>query len=196
MSTKQPCYVFVANLGDCDPLNHGGLFVYTDSTGVYDPCAVLLELRNPDREPSKRNPWTVRRFDLPACTYDEATDTLSANRFHPLHAEWFAHNTAERAARPQDGKGLEEIASFIGMEKEDLIALFLSSDPCERAHAWRAVGDFHGFDNLDEYPETYSRKDLYRLYRKECFPRSVRRTHSKRARVPSGEVGPFRVATI
>ena len=49
---------------------------------------------------------------------------------------------------------------------------------------WEAIGAHHGFDNLDSYPETYSRADLYRLYRVECFASSVRRAVRNRGRLP------------
>lgn len=197
MNTKQPVWQLVANLGDCDPLNHGGLFVYVDRTGVYAPECVKLERITSDEISGPAERWEAHRFTLEPCTYDSATDTLSDNPFHPELAAWFANNAARRIARPQDGEGLKDIASFIGMEKSELIELFTSDDPIKRAQAWIAVGDFHGFIELDNYPETYTRKDIYRLYRKECFARSVRRTHRKVSRsVPSGETGPFAIATI
>lgn len=197
MATNQPKWQLVANLGDASPLDFGGLFVYVDQTGVYAPECVRLERITDDETRGPAERWQAHRFILEPCTYDAQTDTLSDNPFHPELAAWFAPNTTQRADRPQDGRGLEELAEFIGMTKPELIALFLSSDPCERAHAWQSVGDFHGFDNLDSYPETYTRKDLYRLYRRECFARSVRRTNRKQSRkVPSGETGPFAIRTI
>jgi len=52
----------------------------------------------------------------------------------------------------------------MGMEPEELIALFVSRDPLERAHAWRDVGEYHGFDNLDEYPLTLTREEVQARY--------------------------------
>ena len=43
MKTNQPNWVFVCNLGDASQIEHGGKFVYVDTTGVYRPEVVLLE---------------------------------------------------------------------------------------------------------------------------------------------------------
>ncbi len=55
----------------------------------------------------------------------------------------------------------------MGIEAEELIALFLSDDPCERAQAWRCVGEYHGFDNLDSYPIYFTRAEIEARYADE-----------------------------
>lgn len=37
MKSNQPVWKFVANPGDANPIDHGGLFVLVDETGVYPP---------------------------------------------------------------------------------------------------------------------------------------------------------------
>ncbi len=187
MTTNQPNWQFVANLGDVNPLDHGGFFVYRDLTGVYSPECVLLTPLD-DENGNDTGKWEVRRFCADKCTFIDGV--LSDNRFHPSKPAWFARKDE---TRPQDGNGLADIASFCGQTEEELIALFTSDDACKRAHAWRLVGEYHGFANLDAYPETLTRKDVFNLYRSECFPRSVRRASGKRVLTPSGEVGPFAV---
>lgn len=167
MKTNQPIWKFVANLGDSHPLHHGGFFVYTDTTGVYQPECVLLTPK--DGEYDERDPamtWEVRRFIAERCTFTQGI--LSGNRFHPLMPEWFADK-------------LDGMANTFGRTVADLVALFTSDDPCERAQGWRMVGEYFGFDNLDSYPQTLTRKQVFDRYRAECFPHACKRT--KRAKV-------------
>lgn len=147
---SQPIWKYIANLGDGTPLTYGGLFVYTDETGVYAPEMVRVEPPSDEMDlDSPKARWELRRAILEPCTY--INGILSDNPFHPAHPVWFADD-------------IESLASFIGMESEELIALFLSSDPCERAHAWRAVGDYFGWDNLDSYPSQLTREEIEARY--------------------------------
>jgi len=86
---------------------------------------------------------------LEPCTY--INGILSDNKFHPEHPAWFADS-------------LDEVASTMGINVDDLITLFLSNNPIDRAQAWRMIGDYHGFDNLDSYPEYYTRKEVESRY--------------------------------
>ena len=43
--SKQPVWKFIANLGDANPIEHGGYFIFEDLTGVYSPEG---EVWNPD----------------------------------------------------------------------------------------------------------------------------------------------------
>jgi hypothetical protein len=158
--SKQPEWEYLGNLGDASPLLHGGYFVYRDKTGVYDPQAELLVVENEDDAPEEMR-YTVYRFDLPQCTYVEGV--LSDNPYHPECSAWFYATEAEKKARPQDSN-LDDLASSMGIEVDELIRLFCSDDPLERAEAWRMVGDYHGFENLDEYPMGFSREEIEQRY--------------------------------
>lgn len=150
--TKQPRWKRVANLGDVNPLDYGGLFVYVDQTGVYAPEMERIENVN-DEDPKQG--WIVHRVVLEPCTYDYETGILSDNPFHPQHAVWFADD-------------LGRIADFTGVTVKELIEEFLSTDPIKRANAWRSALDYHGWDNGDSYPRTYLKKsDLPRRLRRE-----------------------------
>jgi hypothetical protein len=151
MSTRQPEWKLLANLGDVHPIDYGGYFVYEDATGVYPAEAELLE--SPD---SDEGVWTVYRFTLERCTL--VNGVLSDNKFHPEHAAWFAQPECGRANRPQDTTYLSNIANLYGMKLEEMQRLFISDSPVERAHAYRAVGEFHGFENLDSYPMTFKNR--------------------------------------
>jgi hypothetical protein len=139
-ATQQPRWKMIANLGDVHPIDYGGFFVYVDQTGVYAPEAELLESPDTDDAPEG---WTVYRFVLEPCTY--VNGILSDNPFHPDMPVWFADK-------------LESIATTAGIIVEALILNFTSADPIARASAWRSVGDYFGFHELDHYPTQYSRR--------------------------------------
>lgn len=155
MATTQPRWRMVANLGDVNPIEYGGFFVYVDQTGAYRPEAELL--LEPD-EDNGISGWTVYRFTLEDCSYTNGV--LSDNWAHQEMPAWFADS-------------LESIASFISSDVDTLRQGFLSDDPIARAWSWRAVGDYHGFDNLDSYPLTFAKKsDLPRRFTRAKVVRS------------------------
>ncbi len=138
MTTQQPVWKFEAQLGDRNPIDYGGYWVLTDTTGVYPPEAELLV--SPDSDDGQ---WTVYRFILEPCTF--INGVLSENRYHPDYPVWFADE-------------LKAIADCQGIPLDNLIEMFTSDSAVERALAWRAVGDYEGFDNLDNYPLTITRR--------------------------------------
>lgn len=150
MATRQPTWKLIANLGDVNPVDYGGYFVYVDETGVYPPEAELLV--SPDDDDSGEG-WTVYRFTLDRCTFVDGV--LSDNLFHPEMSAWFAMPESNRASRPQDTTYL----SNVDQDVESLIADFCSDDPLNRAQAYRAIGDYHGFENLDSYPLHFASRD-------------------------------------
>ena len=152
---SKPTWKLISNLGDATPLDYGGYFVFVDETGVYQPEAELLVV--PDDDESDEL-YEVYRFVLEPCTYHNGI--LSDNPHHPSTPAWFAMP----AKQPQD-TDLSNVANYIGMPEHELIAAFISDDPIDRAHAWRAVGDYHGFANLDSYPLQLSRSEAGRRYR-------------------------------
>jgi hypothetical protein len=133
---SQPKWEFVANLGDVNPIDYGGYFVFRDATGVYPEEAELLIAGDSDEEG-----WEVRRFILERCTFTDGI--LSDNKFHPLHPAWFADS-------------LGKIADCNGIEEQVLRMQLCSSCAVERAHAYRCIGDYQGWDNLDSYPLQFS----------------------------------------
>lgn len=76
--------------------------------------------------------------------------------------------TCHIAALAQDPKGLphpiekynewffdslEKVGTFVSLELAEIVALLCHEDPIQRSIAYRAIGDYHGFLNLDHYPE-------------------------------------------
>lgn len=140
-STCQPVWKFIANLGDANPVEHGGFAVFTDEAGVYGVEAELLETP----EETGRRDWTVRRFSCDVCTF--ANGVLSANKFHPEKPAWFADK-------------LDAIAETYGQTSAQLVSQFTSSDPVTLAGAWRMIGEYFGYDNLDSYPRYFTKKEI------------------------------------
>ena len=156
---SQPQWEFVANLGDVNYLDHGGYFVFRDTSGVYAPEAEWLEV--PEADDSGR-PYRVYRFILEPCTFQGGV--LSDNPFHPTLPAWFATPERERQTRPQDTTYLADVARMMGTTRRALVKLFCSADPIDRAHAWRMIGEYHGWENLDQYPLTLSREEAETRY--------------------------------
>lgn len=130
----QPQWKTIGTVGDCNPVEYSGGFVWIDETGVYDPECTWIEAGE-----NEDSPVTVYRFVLESCTWTNGI--LSDNKFHPLHPVWFQ-------------KDLESLASNFGESVEWLVGKFCSDNPMERAFAWIEVAQHWGFDNLDSYPLT------------------------------------------
>lgn len=143
MNSKQPVWEYITNLGDVHPIDHGGYFVLKDKTGVYTPEAIKLI---PDYDPDYDddcNKWTIYRFILEKCTY--INNVLSDNKFHPNYPVWFSTETK-----------LNDMASFNGMSRIELINNFISNNIIDNAIAWEIVGDYFGYYELDNYPQHFT----------------------------------------
>lgn len=142
--TQQPEWKCVAQIGDATPLEYGGFWVFVDKTGVYPPEAECYE---PDE-------GVASRIILEDCTYIDGV--LSDNKFHPEHPVWFADK-------------ITELAEFSGLDVTDLIGLFTSGDPVDRAIAWRVVGEYFGWFELDQYPLLLSKAEAEERYGEQRF---------------------------
>lgn len=138
---SQPIWNTVANLGDVNPVEHGGLFVHMDTTGVYDP-----ELEKIEPPVDDETTWTVYRVSLDRCTFENGI--LSDNKYHPESMAWFGFR---RKDRPQDSC-ITGCADSMGMEVDELIRLLCSDNPVELAQGYRCILDYWGWDNGDSYP--------------------------------------------
>lgn len=144
-ATTQPEWKLVAQLGDENPLDHGGYWIFIDTTGQYQPEGEYLIAPEGDEKT-----YEAFRFPLDLCYLTNGI--LSDNRYHLDHAAWFATPEGRRAERPQDTTYLSDIAIFAGITVAELTGLLCSPDYISRALAYRDIGAYHGFDNLDSYP--------------------------------------------
>ena len=156
----QPKWKYLQNLGDVNPVEYGGAFLYQDTTGVYSE--ELEVLFSPDSDEGKE--WVVYRFPLDRLKIAEDSGSLylipthyDATWPHPIHKydAWFHDDLAR-------------VADSLGRDVTDLRADFCSPDPVTRAFAYQAIGDYHGYVNLDEYPRTFhKRSEVTKRYRNE-----------------------------
>ena len=80
--TQQPTWRYVTNLGDVNPIEHGGAFVFVDTTAVYPPEMEILEPPCDDIDIDDDDArWAVSRIVLDPCMWDGKQ--LSDNPFHP-----------------------------------------------------------------------------------------------------------------
>jgi hypothetical protein len=149
---NQPSYWCIANLGDADPLSHGGKFVLIDRRGIYQPSILILEPE--ESEPSWEDPiaYSLHTIEVDALMRPKPT-SVSDNRFHPDNEAWFG-----------DEESLEAVANFIGVRLSDFIVdMLLTSCPLKRASAYIALADYHGIDNFDSYPQKLEREKAEKL---------------------------------
>ncbi len=137
MATQQPDWRFVANLGDVNPVEHGGCFVFEDATGQYPPEMEVWENNLDYKEEDTPGEWTVFRFCLERCTYVDGV--LSDNEFHREHEVWFADC-------------VESVADFAGWEKEVLIEALCSDDARKRGVAYLDLTLYYGITSFDDTP--------------------------------------------
>lgn len=155
---SQPDWECIAQLGDASPTEYGGYWIFRDKTGVYAPEGEYLFC--PDDDESDE--FEAYRFSLDKCTF--INGILSDNRFHPECCAWWATTPEKMKARPQDGRGLEDIGNCMGFTVDELVAMFTSDNITERAQAYRMVGEYHGFENLDSYQLQLTRAEVEERY--------------------------------
>lgn len=138
MKTQQPSYWCIENIGDVDPVEHGGAFVLVDRTGVYNPVLLILE-------GDCANGHSLHDIELDSLIRikdeDDRLDSLSDNRFNPDVPAWFG-----------DKKSLQDLANFSGHSYDSLLNSFLSSCPVERAFPYMSAFLFYGSENLGGNP--------------------------------------------
>lgn len=147
-TTQQPEWELIANLGDVNPIDYGGYFIYRDKTGHYTEEAELCEPADYSAKTHEIHRWILDR-----CT--DENGILSDNPYHKDEPAWFADT-------------LDQIAEFADLP--DIRAMLCSADPIDRAHAYRAIADYHGAANLDSYPLTLPRHETQARYGEDVDP--------------------------
>lgn len=149
---SQPAWKFLENLGDVNPLDYGGLFVFVDETGVYP--AEMEKLDTPEgyevEEPDDAGKFMVYRVTLDRCSFVDGV--LSDNEFHRDKPAWFAAN-------------LENVCAAQDYPIDELRADLCAEEPLRRARAWQAVLDHHGWMNGDSDPIQLTRAEADVRYR-------------------------------
>lgn len=171
MPTRQPVWKFLANLGDRNPLEHGGYFVYEDETGVYPAEAEILE-------EAVSGKYRIYRFILDRLKLVagylvpwEFQSTWGKRSPIPGVLDWIPDRNllAEHAARYDAWfhKDLAKIAESADTSLEALEQAFTSENPIERAQAYRELGQYYGWHELDNDPVLLTRAEVKKQFRKE-----------------------------
>lgn len=130
--------------------------LFIDQTGEYPPEMMI------DQEDEEAEIHYVYRFPIPKLKIvrrDDKAYLLPENYqdswMHPIHRyeEWFT-------------KDLPRVAASIGSSLDEMIEWLTSTDPSVRSGAYDAIGGYHGFDNLDSYPQTWSEKEFKKKWPK------------------------------
>ena len=135
--TQQPSWHCIANLGDVNPLDHGGRFVMIDKRGIY-----TTELWVYDEEIKNLSTIVLGR-----CFEIEGFE-VSDNRFYTKKPAWFGTRD-----------NVLSIARTSGVTKDQLIDMLCSSDPLKRASAYYDIALCHGIMNFDELPREFTTKE-------------------------------------
>ena len=155
--TRQPKRAYVANLGDRNPIEYGGAFVYVDTTGVYAPEMEILE------EPCEDNPtgpYTVYRVCLEPHTFTRGI--LSDNPYHPEHPAWYWYD-----ADKWHKAGLLDVCDSSDIPQSELIGLLCNPDPIKRATGYQYLIGRYGAHEFDGDPLSLTRGEVSRRYRTE-----------------------------
>ncbi len=163
--SDQPKWKLIAQLGDANPIDYGGHFIYQDETGVYTEEAEILQVPEADNDDKEAN-YVVYRYSIERCTYSNGV--LSDNKYHPEHPVWFTYCGEYEKNRGVTGLDrLKSLAEFCGQTVDQFIEALCSSIAAHRTWAWQAVGEYHGFENLDSYPLRFTRAEVEERYKEE-----------------------------
>ena len=140
---NQPSFHCIANLGDTDPLEHGGAFVFVDRRGLYPPELHLWE-------PSESKLYRVTVEQLWRIASEESRDPatnrqpedgVSDNRFHPYLPAWFGNLAA-----------LQSVAYSIGSGLSEFVDRLTAENAVTRAGAFVDLIGYWGPTEFDSYP--------------------------------------------
>lgn len=137
----------IANLGDVNPIDYGGFFVYDD--GSVEVLEVPEDWDEEEHDPLD-NYGTVYQSDIDRCTYVDGV--LSDNPYHPDDPAWWA-------------KDITALAAYGDTTEEELIECFCSEDLVKRAVAYRILFYYYGRGNLDSFPLTLTKAACEWRYR-------------------------------
>jgi len=135
--SSQPAWHCVANLGDVNPLEHGGQFVMIDRRGVYDPELWIFDENLPDR---------FYCVTLTRC-HKIDDDAVGDNMYHPRSHAWFG-----------DKRALISVSESCDIPVWKLIEQLCDSKPIIRAHAYMSLVFIHGRQNFDHDPSQFTFK--------------------------------------
>jgi hypothetical protein len=175
---NQPVWKRLTSTDDCQ--------VFTDETGVYAPEMELAQeifdsaessecpdckgentsdCENPDCYGGKIDP--ARKFELYRFPLDKLKIVVADGTAYmvpePYNETW-PHAVSQYVEWFDDS--LPAIAACCGTTETAMSIALTSDDIMARAWAYRDIGSYHGFMNLDAYPLTLTEKELNKRWEK------------------------------
>ena len=143
---NQPRWQCIANLGDANPYEHGGLFVFVDTTGVY---SAEVEKWEPEYHCFYRviiDQLVLHEgLLIPASIYKLYLKGADLPKPIEEYEEWFSDKT-------------ENYAASVGMDWNEYRQMFCNSDPVVRARAYEIMFEHEGWVNWDSTPLKLSKQ--------------------------------------
>jgi len=130
MSTNQPVWEFVCNLGDVNVADHGGFIVYRDTTGVYSPEVEMYQANDDETggmmyrfilEPFSPDEWFMDKLAEVASYVDRPTADLLAD--------------LQSADIRRVASAYQSIVSYFGPFEFDQYPVQLSEDAAQERYA-------------------------------------------------------------
>jgi hypothetical protein len=171
--TDQPKWRIHAYIGDRDP-TYGGTFIYRDLSGVYG-----FEAETVDPLDCDGKLFNIYRYSLDQLKRINVFDEEGAANYGTTYVVPINYDASWRhppsAYREWFMDSLQDIADCTGQERIKMVDDLCSNDPKRRAWVYLAIGEYHGFENLDSYPLTkLTAGEVRRRYRSELKSKTVR----------------------
>lgn len=142
----QPEWELVGTIGDRNPVEYGGGYVFRDKTGVYDPEVEYVE---PIETDDGSAGVFAYRVVLESHTY--VNGILSDNKFHPDKAVWYADD-------------LDRVCETCDCDRDELIGNLCGDDPVARAWAYETLASYFGWHEFDHYHLTLTADEAEKRY--------------------------------
>lgn len=144
----------IQSFGDVNFIDYGGQLLIEGEDG--DLFLEIIE----EPEDEEDGTWTIYRTDIDKLkvVHKYGKDFLVDSKYksdwpHPVSAyeEWFS-------------KYIDEAASTMDIDPDELINMLCSNDPIDRAEAYIVLGSYFGWYEFDQYPLHLSREEVEKRY--------------------------------
>jgi hypothetical protein len=149
MATQQPEWELVGTIGDRNPVEYGGGYVFRDKTGVYDPEVEWVEPMDGAPKNGVTPCMTVYRVPMERHTYIDGI--LSDNPHHPALSVWYADD-------------LDSLCRCCDCDRDEMIENLCSTDPVANAWAYETLASYHGWYEFDQDPLTLTADEAEKRY--------------------------------
>jgi len=150
---SQPIWTFVTNLGDASPIEHGGIFLYKDETGVYPDEIEIIE------SIEEVSPGKVLIYRVCLDQYKMVEEYLVPSGYDDswpfaacMYQSWFVED-------------LHSIADTVYRSYQELIDGLCSNDGKQRAMAYQNIAAYWGWADFDDYPQEMTKKKAEKRYK-------------------------------